>query len=302
MKKVILVAGATGDLGGRISKELIKKGAYVKALVRSGSDRSKVTALQQAGAEIVTADLTDVAELTTACQGASCVVSALAGLHEVIVTAQSHLLRAAVAAGVPRFIPSDFCTDLTQLHTGDNRNFDLRKEFHNILDASDIRATSIFNGAFAHVLKYGTPLLDTRQRTITYYTGKKDWAVDLTTIDDTAAFTALAALDDTTPRFLRIAGFRVSPQQLADLTEEVFGTRFELKEQGSLDEFFGYIQHMRRQHPEGENKLYPQWQQMQYLYSMFAAHHQTLDNDRYPGMTWHTATETLQEISNTQHA
>ena len=73
--------------------------------------------------------MTDVAELTQACAGASCVVSALQGLREVIVGTQSALLAAAVAAGVPRFIPSDFSSDYTQQLVGVNRNFDLRREF-----------------------------------------------------------------------------------------------------------------------------------------------------------------------------
>jgi hypothetical protein len=35
----------------------------------------------------------------------------------------------AIAAGVPRFIPSDFSADFTKLPAGENRNFDLRRAF-----------------------------------------------------------------------------------------------------------------------------------------------------------------------------
>jgi hypothetical protein len=257
--------------------------------------------LHKLGAEIITIDFTDEAALIAACKGVSCVVSVLAGLSDVIVTAQSQLLKAAITAGVPRFIPSDFCTDFTQLETGVNRNFDLRKEFQAIIDASGIRATSVFNGAFAHVLQYNTPLLDTKHKTITYYSGKAGWHIDFTTINDTAAYTAFAALDNEAPRYLRIAGFRVSPNDLAQLTGSIFGKSFEMKEQGALQQFAAYIQAMRKEHPEGEEQLYPQWQQMQYLYSMFAAHHHELNNDRYTGLTWQTAEETLQAIKNQTH-
>ena len=296
MKNTILVAGATGDLGSKICKQLLKQGAGVRALVRSESDDLKIKELSELGIEVVTTDYKDETALISACQGISCVVSVLAGMHDVIVVAQSKLLKAAVQAGVPRFIPSDFCTDFTELRPGDNRNFDLRKEFQSIVESSGIQATSVFNGAFAHVLQYGIPLLDTKNKTIGYNTDKADWQIDFTSIDDTAAFSASVALDDAAPRFLRIAGFRVSPNELTELTRRIFGAAFELKDQGSLEQFAAYIKNVREEHPDGEHQLYPQWQQMQYLYSMFAAHHTVLDNDRYPGMKWTTAEETLMEL------
>ncbi|MEH3114597.1 NmrA family NAD(P)-binding protein [Pedobacter terrae] len=302
MKNIILVAGATGDLGSRLCKHLLKNGAGVRALVRAETNQEKINELRESGVEIVTVSFEDEAGLVSACKGVSCVVSVLAGLREVIVTAQSQLLQAAVQAGVPRFIPSDFCTDFTQLQAGENRNFDLRKEFQFVLETSDIRATSVFNGAFAYVLQYDIPLLDTKAMTITYYSGKADWQIDFTSLEDTAAFTARAALDNTTPRFLRIAGFQISPIELAALTGRIFGEHFELKDQGTLEQFSAYIQKVRTENPAGENQLYPQWQQMQYLYSMFAAHHLTLDNNRYPGLNWQTVETTLQEINNNKTA
>ncbi|GAB2687798.1 hypothetical protein GCM10027037_07650 [Mucilaginibacter koreensis] len=302
MDNIILIAGATGDLGGKICKHLLSKKAKVKALVRPESDEGKVNELRSLGVEIITADFKDAASLTAACKGVSCVVSALAGLQDVIITAQSQLLEAALHAGVPRFIPSDFCTDFTQLEKGDNRNFDLRKEFQLIIDASDIKATSIFNGAFAYVLQYNIPLLDTKSKTITYYAYKADWQIDFTTIDDTAAYTALAALDDAAPRFLHIAGFRISPNELAELARSIFDEQFELKGAGTLEQFASYIKTIRSKNPEGESQLYPQWQQMQYLYSMFAAHNNALDNDRYPGLTWQTAENVLKDIKDQSHA
>src|SRR5690606_33338458 len=114
-KSTIVLAGATGDLGGRIAKSLLQKGAIVRVLVRSYSDKAKVDALRKAGATIVEVDFHNAAELTKACEGATCVVSALSGLHYVIVGVQTLLLNAAVAAGVPRFIPSDFAIDFTKL-------------------------------------------------------------------------------------------------------------------------------------------------------------------------------------------
>ena len=71
--------------------------------------------------------------MTPACSRASCVVSALQGLRDVIVETQTVLLDAAIKAEVPRFIPSDYSIDFTKFPPGENRNLDLRRDFHNCL-------------------------------------------------------------------------------------------------------------------------------------------------------------------------
>jgi len=286
MENQILVAGATGNLGQKICRELIKLNVPVRAIVREGSSQEKRAALEKMGVDIMQVDLSDEQKLTDACKGVSCVVSALAGLRDVIVDFQTILLHAAVAAGVPRFIPSDFSTDFTDIPMGENRNFDLRKEFKEALDGSPIQATSIFNGAFADILRHNIPLFNVEDKTIAYFKGKADWKVDFTTMDDTAAFTARAALDETAPRDLRIASFSVSPNDLVGLAGQYKGADFQLVNMGDLEGLSAYNKIQRMAQPEGENELYPKWQQSQYLYSMFLVHHSSLDNDRYQGLTW----------------
>ncbi len=296
MKTTILVAGATGDLGGRIIKALVSKGADVHALARNGSDLAKVEALTNLGAKVVQVDLADAEALKQACAGVSCVVSALAGLREVIVDTQLLLLNAAVAAGVPRFIPSDFSSDFTQLPEGENRNFDLRKEFHTHLSKANIAATSIFNGAFAEVLRYNTPFYSLKNNTVGYWGDNADWKVDFTTKDNTAEFTAAAALDATTPEILRIASFQISANEIAAMGSEVKKTEFKMVPMGSLAALSEYNKRERAAHPEGENQLYAKWQQSQYMHSMFSVQNNPLDNNRYPEIKWTSALEVLSKI------
>jgi NAD(P)-dependent dehydrogenase (short-subunit alcohol dehydrogenase family) len=284
--QLILVAGATGNLGQRICRELMKRNAQVRAVVRSGSDPEKTSILEKMGIEVLQVDLSNQAELQASCAGVSCVVSALAGLKDAIIDTQTQLLDAAVAAGVPRFIPSDFSSDFTQIPAGENRNFDLRKEFGAYLDQSPIRATSIFNGCFADILRYNTPLFNVPEKTVAYWGEKTDWQIDFTTMDDTAAFTSLAAMDDSAPRSLSIASFSVSPNDLIALGEKHKGSTFKLVDMGSMADFSAYNRMQRAANPAGENELYPKWQQSQYLYSMFVSHHESLDNDRYAGLSW----------------
>lgn len=290
MKQPILVAGGTGNLGKRIIKALIARGAEVRAIVRNGSKPEKIKKLTELGAKVIMVDISNVEELKLACQGASCVVSALSGLHDVIVDSQTKLLDAAIAAGVPRFIPSDFASDFTKLPEGENRNFDLRKEFHRYLDKSPIAATSILNGAFAdEILSYNTPLYNVKDYSVGYWGDKQDWKIDFTTMDNTADYTAAAAIDSSTPKILRIASFQISQNELVAVGKEVKKKEFKLVPMGSMEDFSASNKTERVAHPEGEKELFSSWQGKQYLYSMFSVQNQPLDHDRYPDVRWTNA-------------
>jgi uncharacterized protein YbjT (DUF2867 family) len=283
---IIVLAGATGDLGGRIAAALRRRGAGVRALVRHGSSPDRVEALRQQGMEIAKVDFGSSPDLARACAGGSCVVSALAGLRDVIVRTQALLLDAAIAAGVPRFIPSDFSIDFTKLRPGTNRNLDLRREFHQKLAEAPIAATSILNGMFAELLAGQAPYILFKLKRVVYW-GDPDQKMDFTTKDDTAAFTAAAALDAASPRFLRIAGDQRSARELADVASEVTGERFRLLRAGNLGALQALIRITRSLLPRPDD-LYPPWQGMQYMANMFGgrAKLDPLDNARYPGMHW----------------
>jgi len=284
---LIVLAGATGDLGHRIALALLARGAQVRALVRPGSTaRPMAEALRAQGAHLVEVDLADEAALAKACAGAACVVSALSGLREVIVGAQTQLLNAAVAAGVPRFIPSDYCIDYTRLPEGSNRNLDLRRDFGRRLDQAPIGATSVLNGMFADLLTGQAPVILFKIRRVLYW-GSADQPLDFTTIADTAAFTAAAALDPTTPRYLRVAGEVATVRDLQAAATAATGRRFGRLRAGGLWLLKLMIKITRRLAPAGK-EVFPPWQGMQYLHNMFTGLPKLapLDNDRYPEIKW----------------
>ena len=293
MKSTILIAGGTGDLGGRIIKALLRKGADVRAIVRASTDVVRVQKLEQQGVKVIRANMDDVSALTQTCKGVSCIISALQGLHDVIVDMQSILLDAAITAGVPRFIPSDYSCDFTKLLVGENRNFDLRREFNECLNKSSIAATSIFNGAFLDMLTGQMPLILFKRKRVLYW-GNADQRMDFTTKDDTAAFTASAALDPSTPRFLRIAGDQLSARELVSVANEVTGKKFRLFRGGGLG-MLSLLINVAHTFVPGKKNIFPAWQGMQYMHNMFdgRAKLEPLDNERYPEIKWTSAKELL---------
>ncbi len=286
LQPMIVLAGAAGDLGNRIARALVARGAGVRALVRedaSAADRDRLTAL---GATLETANMADTGSVAAACEGATCIVSALNGLHDVIVDRQSILLDAAVKAGVPRFISSDYSADFTRTQPGENRNFDLRREFMFIADRAPIRVTSILNGAFMDMLGAEMPIIQRRIRRVLYWRDA-DQLLDFTTKDDVAAYTAAAALDATTPRILRVAGESISARGLATVMSEVSGQRFRSLRVGGIGSLGLLIRIAKLVAPQ-PRAAFPPWQGMQYLRDMFSGRGKLhpLDNDRYPDLHW----------------
>ncbi|MDO7854231.1 NmrA family NAD(P)-binding protein [Hymenobacter convexus] len=289
----IVLAGATGDLGLRIARHLVQRGATVRALVRAGNTSPAVAALREAGAAVVEVDFNSVTALTRACTGATCVVSALSGLRELIVDAQKRLLDAAVAAEVPRFIPSDYCIDYTKLPVGSNRNLDLRREFNQRLDQAPIAATSILNGMFTDLLTGQAPVILFGPKRVVYW-GSADQPLDFTTTENTAEFTAAAALDPHTPRYLRVAGEVATIRDLQRAASAVTGQPFKLLWAGSVG-VLGALSKLTKALMPASNDVFPPWQGMQYLHNMFTGLPKLapLDNARYPEIRWTSVREVL---------
>jgi nucleoside-diphosphate-sugar epimerase len=105
----ILVTGATGKVGSRLSKRLAQRGARVRALVR---DPTRATELGEARIELAQGDLLEMASLAAALRDIDVVVHCAAFFrgatpeqaHAVNDVGTQHLARAARAAAVKRFI------------------------------------------------------------------------------------------------------------------------------------------------------------------------------------------------------
>ncbi len=290
---MIALAGASGDLGFRIAGALVDRGASVRGLVRpdiSAIERGRLEAL---GLEIAKADPFDRDAVAAALTGTTCVISALNGLREVIIGRQGVLLNAAVLAGVPRFISSDYSADFTKTTPGENRNLDLRREFMALADQAPIAVTSILNGAFLDMLGAEMPIIQTSIRKVLYWHDARQ-KLDFTMKDDVAAYVANAGLDDTTPRILRIVGDSVSADDIAVLLSKIEGRPYRTQWVGGLGVLGAMIAIGKRIAPQ-PGATFPPWQGMQYMRDMFSgnAKLKALDNDRYQGLTWTSVSQHL---------
>ncbi len=293
MKKIIVVVGATGNLGGKIVKALLAKDVEVRAIVRLQTDIEKIKNLEQKGVNVFQVDTSNKSEISKHCIGAHCMVSALAGLKETVIDSQKTFLDAAVEAQVPRFIPSDYSSDFTNLKEGNNRNLDYRREFHRYLDKTPIAATTIFNGPFMDLLTTDMPLILFKQKKILCW-GNANQILEFTTTDNVAEFTAAAAMDENTPRYLRIAGDTLSCNDFVELLTELTNKKYKIFRPGGIS-LLNFVIKMTRFFSPSKNELYPAWQGMQYMRDIMEGRiiFQKYDNDRYANIKWTSVKEFL---------
>ena len=293
MKKVIVIAGATGNLGGKIVNALLANNAEVRAIVRLQTNPHKIKKIEDKGVKVFQVDTSNSSEIAKHCIGAHCFVSAVAGLRDTVIDAQRIFLDAAIEANVQRFIPSDYSSDFTDLIPGQNRNLDYRREFHQYLDNSTIKATTIFNGPFMDLLTTDMPLILFKQKKILCW-GNPNQILEFTTTDNVAEFTAAAALDDNTPRYMRIACDRLSCNDFVKLLSEITSEKYKLFRPGGIG-LFNVIIKITRFFSPSKNELYPAWQGMQYMRDLMEGRivFQKYDNDRYSHIKWTTVKEFL---------
>jgi uncharacterized protein YbjT (DUF2867 family) len=109
IENLILVAGATGDLGGVVTRMLLSKGRPVRVLVRP---QSNYKPLIDAGAQAVIGDLKNRNSLDPACKGVEVLVTTATSAKRggddnpktVDLEGNRNLIDAAKAAGVKQFI------------------------------------------------------------------------------------------------------------------------------------------------------------------------------------------------------
>ena len=72
---MILIVGATGNVGGAVCEALRAQGKPVRGMVRESSDPERVRWLEKLGTEVIRGELRDADSLARACESVETVVS-----------------------------------------------------------------------------------------------------------------------------------------------------------------------------------------------------------------------------------
>ena len=290
MSQTVLLAGATGMLGGHIARELLARpGTRVRLLLRPGTSndakkRATVAPLLDGGAEAVEGDLADRASLDRATAGADVIVSAVQGGPDVIVDGQVALAEAGRRNGVRRILPSDFALDLFKATPGEHPMFDLRRTAGAAIAATGLTAIHLLNGAFMDMFTPGAGVIGTDG--VVRFWGDGARPIEVTSVADTARMAARVAADPTVPggKFA-FAGDRVSILDAARVVETQTGRSFERQSLGSETDLRAALDKARRDKSNPFNAVMLAYQ----LYMLTGQSAlDDLQNDRYPDLKLET--------------
>ncbi|KAL6876959.1 NAD(P)-binding protein [Trichoderma novae-zelandiae] len=167
----VAVAGATGELGVPIVKALLAAGYQVTALTRKGSNNTSKLPVNS-NLSIAKVDYSSVQSLEAALRGHAVVISTLTSTS---VGDQNPLIDGAIAAGVARFIPSEFGSDVLNEKRNQLPVFEGKVKTHEYLKAAaaknpDFTYTAICNGAFLDWGLHGF-IVNVPERTAVIYNG-----------------------------------------------------------------------------------------------------------------------------------
>lgn len=228
-EKVVL-AGATGNVGVPILEALLAADNDVVVLTRKGSDSTSKLP-KHPKLTIKQVDYTSVAELTEAVKGAKVVVSTLATAS---VAEQTPLIEASIAAGVQRFIPSEFGSNTLNPHSAALPVFG-----NKVATAEYLKSKAAQNPAFTYTLvitgaffDWGMRmgfLIDPAKHTANLYNGG-DVLFSASTLPSigTAVAGVVAHLPETANRAVYVYDALVSQNQLIGYAKEKDGQEWSL--------------------------------------------------------------------------
>jgi len=207
---MILVAGATGELGSRVVRRLRERGEEVRALVRAGRASPELEAV---GAEVVTGDLREPASLRDACAGVDVVVSGVTAIARMLAGEKTSfdevdrrgneaLVSAAEAAGAKRFV---FVSYAGLERSGDHPLARAKRAVEERLRTSPLQAVIVRPDMFHEIWLSPLSQLDWEHDRLNVL-GRGDTPARYVSVDDVAALVAAVAVEDDPPAVVEFGG------------------------------------------------------------------------------------------------
>jgi uncharacterized protein YbjT (DUF2867 family) len=228
---MILVVGATGDLGGRVVRLLRQQGEQVRCLVRPASEDSELRAL---GASIAPGDLTEPASLRDGCNGVDTIIASataigreLSGIRAPTVrdvdgAGMLSLVEAAEQAGVERFVfvsyagaPAGLGSPMERAKVATERR----------LSRSPMRATLVRPDAFQEIHLGPLGRFDIDKGKVAVF-GKGDSKRRWVSTDNVAELIAAVALEPDPPSVVEFGGpEKISRNEAIATAERITGRK-----------------------------------------------------------------------------
>ncbi|KAI5805133.1 hypothetical protein EDC01DRAFT_715868 [Geopyxis carbonaria] len=226
LNNVVLV-GATGNLGPHILKNLKDASDItVRVLARP---TSSILKNPPEGITIITADFNSNNSLVKALTGVDAVIFST-GMGGFL--AQRAFLDAAIEAGVKRFIPSEFGSDLENPKAASmavySEKVQVRKEIKERAARGDITWSAISNGPFLDWgLKTGFLGINAKTNTATLFDGGNRY-LSFTTLNDVgkAVVGILRNPEETKNKLLYVQSIRTTAEKILGVVEKTVGSKF----------------------------------------------------------------------------
>ncbi|KAK4499353.1 hypothetical protein PRZ48_009866 [Zasmidium cellare] len=238
----VAIAGLTGKMGTLIASSLLKHHPTVQihGIVRNSS-KVATNISSNPNVHIHQATPSDPSALRKALANVDVCICCYLGDNDLMVQGQKTLIDACIAEKVPRYIGSDYSLDFRGLKKGDHPGKDFAIEYTEYLEEKEkegkVKGVHILNGGFTEMVF--APFLGwfsaEGNGKFTYF-GTGDEKLDMTTMADTAAFTAEVAVDPEANGYLNVVGDRKSVKELAKVYEEVYGVNPTVERQGSFED------------------------------------------------------------------
>lgn len=216
--KNVVLAGAAGSLGSVIFKKLVASGKFnIRLLRRQGS-----TSTLPSDVEIVDVDFESVDSLKAALTGQDALISATGSFS---IESQKTLVEAAVAAGIKRYIPSEFGSDLDIPQTRALPVYGHKVEIQDAIIAasktSDFTYTLIYNSAFLDWgIQHGFIFNWADSKPLLINGGDAVFsATTISTVGD-AVVGVLTHLEETKNRSVRVEDIKLTQKKLLELAKQ----------------------------------------------------------------------------------
>ncbi|GLA28130.1 NAD(P)-binding protein [Aspergillus phoenicis ATCC 13157] len=216
--ETVAIAGASGTLGPHVFQALVNAGFQVSILTRSNKPGAYASNIN-----VFEVDFNSVESLTTALKGVDAVISTVGGAA---VDNQTVLIDAAIAAGVKRFIPSEFGNVTTNPKVEKfpvySSVFKIRNYLQEKAAAGKLSWTVLACGAFLDLVLNTPTLLDFQNHTVTML-DEGDNRISSTSLP--AVGRAIAAIlqnfDATENRVMHVSEAILTQNQLIGFAKEI---------------------------------------------------------------------------------